>query len=93
MILVRGDLYLLIVKLLPFVLISAHAPISAHPGHFRKNTFIRAHCSTSILDFTQFLHKHTVLTSLKLNLKWSITILKRLDHLSGIIIDYFDMPI
>ena len=33
-----------------FVLISAHAPISAHPGQIRK-TCTSAHCTNSILLF------------------------------------------
>ena len=31
-----------------FVLISTHAPLSARPGCFQKNTCIKAHCSNRI---------------------------------------------
>ena len=49
-------------------------------------------CSTRMLVFyTFFFHKNTILTALKHYLKWSNTILKRLEHLNSIIADNFDM--
>ena len=76
-----------------FVLISAHAPISAHPGRFRKKNALAHTGRLAYWYVIHFLHKNAVFTSLKLNRIWSNTILKRLEHLSGIIIDYFDMSI
>ena len=47
-----------------FILISAHAPISAHPGRFRK-THAYAHTARIVYRyFTQILHTNTALVTL-----------------------------